>query len=308
MSETIIEARGLTKRYGETTAVDGIDLAVRKGEIYGLLGPNGSGKTTTILMLLGLTESDGGDIRIVGLNPMREPLKVKRRVAYLPDALGFYDHLSARENLSYSARLCGIGVAEANRRIDEALREVGLADVADRKTATFSRGMRQRLGLAEIIMRDPDVAILDEPTNGLDPSATHEFLTMIRRLKEKGVTVLLSSHLLDRVQSVCDRVGLFNKGKLTVEGTVTELARRVLGAADRIEVEAEGKDLPEVLAQVPGVAKVDSGHNGTYWLEAKGDPRPEVAERIMRSGGKLIALHRHDPSLDEIYTKYFAKD
>ena len=223
-NDNVIEARGLLKLYGATRAVDAIDLSIRKGEIFGLLGPNGAGKTTTILMMLGLTETSGGSVDVLGFNPVRQPLEVKRRVGYLPDAVGFYDHLTARENLTYTARLLDIPRREAGGRIAEALERVQLVDVADKRVGTYSRGMKQRLGIAEIVMKRAEVAILDEPTSGLDPHATYELLEMIRDLKKADVAVLLSSHLLDRVQSVCDRVALFNMGKIALMGTVVELA------------------------------------------------------------------------------------
>jgi ABC-2 type transport system ATP-binding protein len=240
MSETVIEAKGLTKRYGTATAVNDVTFNVGAGEIFGLLGPNGAGKTTTILMLLGLSDISEGQARVFGHDPMREPLAVKRRVGYLPDSVGFYDNLTAADNLHYTARLMGLGVAERKQRIAAALARVGLREVANKKVGTFSRGMRQRLGLAEIVMKDARIAILDEPTNGLDPQASVELLELIRSLKSAGVSILLSSHLLDRVQSVCDRVALFNAGQIVLMGTVAELGRQVLGGGFAVEVEAEG--------------------------------------------------------------------
>src|SRR5690606_14354255 len=202
--------------------------------------PNGAGKTTTILMMLGLTDVSAGEIRVLGFDPAREPLKVKARIGYLPDAVGFYDNMTAAENLAYTARLMGIARAGREARIADALARVRLSDVADHRVATFSRGMRQRLGLAEILLKQADIAILDEPTSGLDPQATEELLEMIRGLKSAGVTVLLSSHLLDRVQKVCDRVALFQSGKIALIGTVPELAREVLGSGVAVVVEAQG--------------------------------------------------------------------
>ena len=256
MADNVIEARGLLKLYGSQRAVDAIDLDIHRGEIFGLLGPNGAGKTTTILMMLGLTEVSGGSVEVLGFNPVREPLEVKRRVGYLPDSVGFYDHMTARENLAYIARLLDIPRSQAGRRIMEALESVKLADVADKRVATFSRGMRQRLGIAEIVMKQAEVAILDEPTSGLDPHATFELLEMIRGLKRAGVAVLLSSHLLDRVQSVCDRVALFNKGKIALIGSVVQLANQVLGAGHPFLVEAQGTDIAAALRGVEGVQSV----------------------------------------------------
>ena len=177
--DMVIEANGLTKNYGSAVAVDHVSFSVGRGEIFGLLGPNGAGKTTTILMMLGLTDISAGEVRVLGFNPAREPLSVKRRVGYLPDTVGFYDNLTAADNLRYTARLIGFRLAEREKRIADALDRVGLAEFADKRVGTFSRGMRQRLGLAEILMKGAQIAILDEPTSGLDPHATSELLGII---------------------------------------------------------------------------------------------------------------------------------
>jgi len=305
MTDNVIEARGLLKLYGAQRAVDAVDLDIRRGEIFGLLGPNGAGKTTTILMMLGLTEISGGSVEVLGFNPVRQPLEVKRRVGYLPDAVGFYDHLTARENLVYIARLLDIPRRETNARIMEALGAVQLADVADKRVATYSRGMRQRLGIAEIVMKRAEVAILDEPTSGLDPHATFELLEMIRGLKRMGVAVLLSSHLLDRVQSVCDRVALFNKGKIALMGTVVELANQVLGAGHPILVEASGIDIASALRGIEGVQNVMPEGEGAWRVVADRDVRAAAAQRVVSAGGALTRLADLQPSLEEVYTRYF---
>src|SRR5438270_12417609 len=173
--EVVIRAQGLTKRYGSTLAVDHIDFEVHAGEIVGILGPNGSGKTTTILMLLGLTEPTEGRAEVAGYNPLREPLEVKRRVGYLPDSVGFYDGLSARDNLAYTGRLAGLSRHEIDQRFTEALARVGLPDVGRDRVATFSRGMRQRLGLAAVLMTRPSVATLDAPSATRAPHSTQTF-------------------------------------------------------------------------------------------------------------------------------------
>ena len=304
----VIRARGLLKTYGAARAVDAIDLDVHRGEIFGLLGPNGAGKTTTILMMLGLTETSGSSVDVLGFDPVREPLEVKRRVGYLPDAVGFYDHMTARENLHYTARLLEIPRGEINARIMEAMDAVQLADVVDKRVATYSRGMRQRLGIAEIVMKRAEVAILDEPTSGLDPHATHELLELIRSLKRKGVAVLLSSHLLDRVQSVCDRVALFNKGKIALMGTVVELANQVLGAGHPVRVEASGVDVASLARDVPGVQQVVAESDGGWRITADRDVRAAVSQKIVASGGSLTRLADLEPSLEEVYTAYFREE
>jgi ABC-2 type transport system ATP-binding protein len=305
MTENLIEATNLVKRYDGVTVVKGVSFSVARGEIFGLLGPNGAGKTTTILMLLGLSDITEGQARVVGYDPVREPLSVKRRVGYLPDAVGFYDNLTAADNMRYMARLIGLTPSQREERIKSSLEHVGLTGVADRRVTTFSRGMRQRLGLAEILMKDAQIAILDEPTSGLDPQATVELLEIIRNLKQHGVSVLLSSHLLERVQSVCDRVALFNEGKIVLIGTVAELGRQVLGGGTYVDIEAQGQGLAERLATVPGVRGVETTAPNCFRLLAEGDVRPEAAAAVVNAGGRLLRLSVEEPSLEMIYTRYF---
>jgi ABC-2 type transport system ATP-binding protein len=305
MSDNVIEVQDLTKRYNGTAVVKGISFSVARGEIFGLLGPNGAGKTTTILMLLGLSDISSGRARVLGYDPAREPLAVKRRVGYLPDQVGFYDNLTAAENLRYAARLMGIERGEREGKIKGSLAHVGLADVMDKRVGTFSRGMRQRLGLAEILIKDAQIAILDEPTSGLDPQATVELLNIIRELKHQGVSVLLSSHLLERVQSVCDRVALFNQGNIALMGTVPDLGREVLGGGFRVEVEAEGQGLAERIAAIPGVQRVEAAGANRVLLFADRDVRPEAAAAVVAAGGRLLRLSVEEPSLEAIYTRYF---
>jgi ABC-2 type transport system ATP-binding protein len=301
----VIETQNLTKRYDDLVAVDDLSVQIRSGEVFGVLGPNGSGKTTTILLLLGLTEPTAGSARVLGFDPMRQPLAVKSRVGYLPDQVGFYDELTARENLSYTAKLNGLSRPIARKRINDALEHMGLADVADRRVGTFSRGMRQRLGVAEILLKHPQAIILDEPTLGLDPEAAHEFLQIIRAFREEKITVLLSSHLLHQVQIICDRVGLFHRGKMVLEGTVVELARQILGGAYRVQLRAVGPDLTQALQKIPGTVGVKALDTDLYEIEAQEDLRAQAAHAAVQAGAKLLSLGLGEPSLDEIYTRYF---
>jgi ABC-2 type transport system ATP-binding protein len=310
MSEPVITARGLTKRYGEAVVVDALDFDIIKGETFGLLGPNGAGKTTTILMMLGLTDVSAGAVTVAGHDPVRQPLEVKRRVGYLPDAVGFYDNMTAVENLTYTARLMGFGRNVREARIADALARVRLSDVAHKAVATFSRGMRQRLGLAELIMKHAEIAILDEPTSGLDPQSTHEFVDMIGDLRREGVTVLITSHLLDQVQRLCDRVALFRNGRILMMGTVPELARQVLGAGFVVDVEAAaapGKELAARLGAIPGVTTVQQTGEVTYRLTADHDVRADAARAVVAADGALTRLSVDNPSLDSIYTRLFEK-
>ena len=303
--DSVITAQGLTKRYGQANAVDAISFAIRKGEVFGLLGPNGAGKTTTILMMLGLTEISSGQVSVLGFDPARAPLQVKRRVGYLPDSVGFYDNLTAVENLAYTAKLMGLSLKERTERIADALARVRLSEVANKRVSTYSRGMRQRLGLAEIIVKRAEIAILDEPTSGLDPQATIEFLELIGELKRGGTTVLLSSHLLDQVQRICDRVALFQAGRIVMMGSVAELAVQVLGAGFVVEVEAEGDGIARKLSTFSCETRVDPLSADRYRMTADRDVRPDAASAVVAVGGALKRLSVDEPSLEAIYARTF---
>jgi ABC-2 type transport system ATP-binding protein len=307
MSGLVIETHGLTKRYGNVVAVEDLDLSIRRGEVFGLLGPNGSGKTTTILMLLGLTEPTSGSVQVLGMNPARKPLSVKAKVGYMPDEVGFYDELSARSNLSYIARLNALSYEVGRKRIEAALSRVGLSSVIDHPVATFSRGMRRRLGVADLFLKEPELIIMDEPTQGLDPEGAHDFLGLIRDLKAQDITVLLSSHLLQQVQAVCDRVGLFRKGHMELEGTVIELARKLFGSVYRIRVQAKGASgtLLETLRRVPGVVGVGQSTADHFEIDAAKDVRPDIAAAVVAYGASLLELSIQMASLDEIYVRHF---
>lgn len=226
MSQHVIELTGLTKKYSGFTAVNDLNLTVEKGDIFGLLGPNGAGKSTTILMMLGLTEPTAGSVMVCGINSTTHPIEVKRKVGYLPEDVGFYDDMTGIENLVYTAQLNGIAKEEAVQKAVQLLDRVGLSNDGKKKAGKYSRGMRQRLGLADVLIKEPEVIILDEPTSGIDPSGVREFMDLIRQLSHKdGQTVLFSSHHLDQVQQVCNRVGLFSSGKLLADIRLAELQK-----------------------------------------------------------------------------------
>jgi len=231
--QTIIEAEALTKRYGHQTAVNSLNLQIREGEVFGFLGPNGAGKTTTLLMFLGLTEPTSGKVRVVGFDPTRDPFHVKEKVGYLPENVGFYDDMDARQNLRFIARLNRIPDKVSTTRIDETLNLVGLLEEAKKKVGVYSKGMRQRLGIAEVLIKEPKLVFLDEPTIGLDPDGTNRMLDLIHTLsRDRGMTIFLSSHLLDQVQRICDRVGIMIKGNLVAAGPIEELAKKKLGLGE----------------------------------------------------------------------------
>ncbi len=227
-SDVIIRTRDLVKKYGDVIAVDHLDLEIRKGEVFGLLGPNGAGKTTTTLMLLGLTDPTSGSAEINGLDCTRDSLAVKKIVGYLPDNVGFYPDMTGRENLIFSGMMNGLSRNEAKDRATKLLERVNMTAAADRKTGTYSRGMRQRLGIADVLMKDPEIIIMDEPTLGIDPSGMRELTKLIRELSVKdGRTILISSHELYQIQEISDRVGIFVEGKMIACGGISELGQQL---------------------------------------------------------------------------------
>ena len=315
-----IKTRGLTKRYDDLVAVDHLDLDVRAGEIFGLLGQNGAGKTTTILMLLGLTEITEGAARVVGLDPSRGPLEVKRRVGYLPDSVGFYGDLTGRQNLRYTARLNRLDRKEAEETIDAVLEQVGLTDRADDKVEEYSRGMIQRLGIADALIKDPDVLILDEPTTAIDPLGVSEILELLRRLvDERGMAILLSSHLLNQVQSVCDRIGIFSAGRLIGQGTMKQLAERFGEEREELEIgfdsrtDADAERARAVLKSVPGVAAIGGSiRPGDPWhvSVAHGADAKTVRSAVLAAVAEhqlpLSSIRAVVPSLEDIYRRAVA--
>ncbi|CAM4230085.1 ABC transporter ATP-binding protein [Paenibacillus tarimensis] len=315
--EPVIELSGLTKYYGNQRAVDDLYLTVRKGEVFGLLGPNGAGKTTTILMMLGLSEPTSGSAVVCGLDPVRSPLQVKRKVGYMPDDVGFYEDRTALDNLLFTAGLNQIPAGEARERAERLLETVGLAESARKKVGAFSRGMRQRLGLADVLIKKPEVIILDEPTLGIDPEGVRELLALIRSLsREDGITVLLSSHHLYQVQQICDRVGLFVQGRLLACGNIDELAES-LNSSGTITVEMTVRNAPDHLTEdlfsIPGVSKVladglDSGKSdGSMNIQVicQADVTSSLARAAVQSGAELTAINRRTYGLDDIYHNYF---
>jgi len=308
MTENLaIETQGLTKSYDGVTVVDHLNLHIKESEIFGLLGPNGAGKTTTILMLLGLTEPASGTVRVCGFNPTREPLKVKRIAGYLPEEVGFYENLTARENLKFIAELNNISPDETNRRIDEVLEMMGLAGERDMVVGKFSRGMRQRLGIADVLIKEPKVVFLDEPTSGLDPKGINQLLDRIADMPKMGTTVLLSSHQLYQVQRVCHSVGIVSKGKMVIEGSIDKLGRDALaGGRYIIEVETEqpSAELIDILKKIKGVIGVEAGDN-ILRVSTDSDLRAEIARVVVQSGAPLVQMKVQEFSLDDIYMKYF---
>ena len=311
MENAVIQLQGLTKCYGKLKAVDDLSLEVSKGEIFGLLGPNGAGKTTAILMMLGLTEPTAGTVQVCGYNATANPIAVKRKVGYMPDSVGFYDNMTALENLLYIARLNGVAEAEVKERSRDMLKEVGLGADINKKTGAFSRGMKQRLGLADVLIKQPEVIILDEPTLGIDPGGVKEFLALIRQLsRQQGLTVLLSSHHLHQVQQVCDRVGIFVGGKLLVEGNLDQLSRNLFTEENYVvditlkEPVAIPWNLEPALLQLGAVEKV-AVNGKRIGVACSQDVTPDIVRFFVKEHFDITGVQQKEYGLDEIYQKYF---
>jgi len=229
-ASTIIETVNLTKHYNRQTAVKDLSFKVNEGEVFGFLGPNGAGKTTTLLMLMGLSHPSAGSAKVCGFDPLRSAREVKRIAGYLPENVGFYGDLDAVQNLKYVASLNGIQTDKASEKIDELLDMVGLKQDARKKVGAFSRGMKQRLGFAEVLIKDPKLLFLDEPTIGLDPDGALRLMEFIKSLnRDRQITVLLSSHNLHQVQKISHRVGIMIHGEMVAEGTIESLAKEKFG-------------------------------------------------------------------------------
>jgi len=232
-TKTIIETHELTKIYNGQAAVDRLSFTVNEGEIFGFLGPNGAGKTTTLLMLLGLTEPTSGKVTVLGLDPTRDPINVKLKIGYLQENMGFYVDMNSRQMLRFVGELNDVRGEVAEQRIENALHTVGLSEEADKKIGAYSRGMRQRLGIAELLIKDSKVAFLDEPTLGLDPDATNRMIELIQSLcRDKQMTILLSSHMLHQVQKICHRIGIMIKGRMVAQGPMDQLAKEKFGVGE----------------------------------------------------------------------------
>ncbi|WP_297085934.1 ABC transporter ATP-binding protein [uncultured Draconibacterium sp.] len=317
MTDPIIQLTGVSKKYGDFTAVDNLNLSVAKGEIFGLLGPNGAGKSTSILMMLGLTEPSAGEVMLGGINATTNPIEVKKKVGYLPEDVGFYTDRTGLENLVFTARLNGIKTDEARAKAKSLMERVGLSDEMNKKTGKYSKGMRQRLGLADVLIKNPEVIILDEPTSGIDPKGVQDFLNLIVELRnEHRISVLFSSHNLHQVQQVCDRVGIFVDGKLLAEGNMDALSKKLFThGMYLIELGIDRQSVPEetvadaawlssVLKPLKGVQNIRQ-QNEVFLIECDSDLSPAIAKTVVANKLGLNFLNRKEYGLDAIYNRYF---
>lgn len=297
--EAVIETRRLSKKFGSLRAVDGLDLKVERGSIFGFLGPNGAGKTTTIKMLMGLTKPSDGEVLLMGKHADAGTVDIRKNIGYLPERVAFYDNLTPLQTLHFFCDLKGADRAAALALLDE----VGLKDAADRKVGTFSKGMTQLLGVAQAMIGQPSLYILDEPTSGLDPRWSKMVRDRIRTLNEGGATVIFSSHILGEVQSLCHRVAIIDRGRLVAEDTVERLNLN-LNIKPRLELTIRRLDgrVPEAVRKIEGVE--DAGARGDILsVTCEGPVRAHVIAAVEAAGLDVLDIKTVEPSLEEAFMK-----
>ena len=299
--DVVIKAVNLTKKYGDFIAVKNLNLKIYQGEFFCLLGPNGAGKTTTFLMLLGLTRPTSGSAWVCGYNVMTHPIEVRKRVSFVPEVPGLYDDLTARENLTFTADLNGLPRGVREKKIEGLLERVGLLKWADEKVGKFSRGMKQRLAIADALVKDPKVLILDEPTAGVDPAGSEEILSLLKTLtRDEGITVLMSSHLLHHVEKYSDRIAIMNRGEIVRVGNVGSLTKgENVIELELVEVD---EDLISRIRELHDVKSVERRGNKLV-IVASGDIRKEVLEAMSGNMKKVLGM-KFTPSLERVYARY----
>lgn len=312
--EYAIEVFDLTKVYRsegkEIRAVDNLNLNVEKGSIFGLLGPNGAGKTTLIMMLTGLTLPTSGSGRVLGHDIVKESLQIRKKVGLLPEGFGFYDHLTAEENLNYVAALNDIPKDERKKRIEDALASVGLLEVKDRKFGGYSRGMRQKLGIAQALLKNPELLILDEPTAGVDPEGARAIRELVLKLNREGKTIMLSTHLLFEVGPICDSIAIINCGRLVLQGKVRDLLEKLMAEEGyRIKIEGSGEvgAFAEALSSLDGVKSVRLEGKAVHVLAVK-DVRADIGKLSSKYNIEIITLELQQPSLEDLFIKYYRRE
>jgi len=296
--EVVLEAEGLTKRFGKREAVSDVSFDVRAGEVFGFLGPNGAGKTTTIRMLVGLARPDRGRVRIRGLDLARDFERAMAHVGCIVESPDLYRYLTGRENLVHFSRMLPAGAAG---RISELARMVALSERLDDKVSTYSLGMRQRLGIAQALLGSPDVLILDEPANGLDPAGIREIRQLVRRLAaDHGISVFVSSHLLSEIELMCDRVAIIHRGRTLSTGPVRQMLDRV--ASDRLRVRARPAARAAELLSEFGLAQTEAGADvGDVTARVAPERVPEALRALLAAGVDIYAVERAPSSLEEVF-------
>jgi ABC-2 type transport system ATP-binding protein len=301
----MIETEGLTKKFKNFTAVDHIKLEVKKGDIFGFLGPNGAGKTTTIRMLTTILTPSSGTAVVCGHDVLKEPIKVRSKIGLMPESPGFYQNMSGFDILMFYAEFYGIPKAERKRKSTELLEMMGLSDFMKKKIKTYSHGMRKRVALAQALINDPELLILDEPTGGLDPRGTHSFRMMIKGLRDRGMTIFLSSHILPEVQQLCNKVGIINRGNIVAVDSIENLASKI-GAKGNRNVFVTGDGItPPMLAEIhnlPGVISIQPYETGANFIvDSQIDVAPEINRIMVLGGARIRSIYLSEPSLEDVF-------
>lgn len=311
----IVETNNLTKTFGkhdELVAVDSLNLSIKKGEVFGFVGPNGAGKTTTMKMLIGLLEPSSGSGKVAGFDIVREVINIREATGVLPEPAGYYDNLTARQNLRFYARLYDIEEKTREKRIVDLLELVGLNHAIDQRIGGFSTGMRKRFGLAQALINNPEVLFLDELTNGIDPLGAQMMRGLITKLsKEKGVTVFLSSHSMAEVEEICDRIGVIVRGKLLAVGTVEELRNKVKGESGvRYTLEVHGLSVPKLIGELKGLKSVRSIEpvNGHISLVVDSEVRMEIGMVVKSMQGTILRFEEERMDLQRVFLKLIGSE
>ncbi|MCD6417022.1 MAG: ATP-binding cassette domain-containing protein [Planctomycetes bacterium] len=303
----MVEAKGLTRRYGDLLAVDHLELSIGRGEVVGLLGPNGAGKTTTIRMLTGFLPASEGTVTVAGYDVRRSPVAARRHIGYMPENNPLYPEMRTAEYLAFRAELKGIARARRRRRIAKCIELCNLAGVAGQIIGALSKGYRQRVGLADAMLAEPDALILDEPTIGLDPNQVRDVRRLVRDLGERH-TVLISTHILAEAEAICQRVLIIDKGRIVADDTPRALSERLLQGAVCVELQGDAPRIEETLARLPGVQNVqgeksNGWHRFTLAAAPGADVRADVFRAAAENGWTLRELTRRRPSLEDVFRR-----
>jgi ABC-2 type transport system ATP-binding protein len=307
----VVQTEELTKKYGDFTAVNQLDMEVKQGEIFGFLGPNGAGKTTTVLMLMGLSVPTSGTAKVGGFDIVEQSKDVRTVASILPEYSSLYGDLTAFDNLDYVGQLNDMPKEERENRIHEVLEIVGMTDWLDAKYESFSRGMKQRVGLASTMMKNPKVVFLDEPTLGLDPVGMREIRELILDLKNKqGLTIVMTSHILSEIQLTCDRIGIINRGKLVLKETMENMNHIMTGADDRrvdFKLTEVTPELVKDIEAIQGVKEVKQ-ENGRLYVYGPDETDIQVSRTIVNHGSTILMMKPREYTLEEIFMKYYQKE
>jgi len=305
--KTVINVQNLTKRFGSFTAVDNINFQVREGEIFGFLGPNGAGKTTTIKMLTSILKPNDGAVQISGHDIVKDAINAKKIIGFMPDVPGFYEEMKAEDVLRFYAEFYAISKGKREKKIADLLDMMKLTEFKKKKVKTYSRGMRQKLGLCTALLNDPEILILDEPTIGLDPQAIHFFRKMFTNLNKQGVTIFLSSHILSEVQAICNRVGIINKGAIVAVDSISELSKKVMEKKNRkvfFTVEALSSKAEEAIQQLPGIIQIKVNETrDVLEIEMKPgmDDVPLINETLVGHKVRVKSITVQEVNLEDIF-------